>query len=248
MAKKLKTGPKRFVRLLFLVLFIFVGFEVSKYYITLNAERTPVYEKKEVYLGTDFGFLDLRSDYDYNQNGIDDYKDFLNGALEYAYLNPKYVSKYYGGGYPPETEGVCTDLIWFALKEGGYLLKDLMAKDIRNTKKQDTYGIDIIDDNIDFRRVGNQETFLKRYAKSLSTDIYNIMDFQPGDIIVFNHGEHIAMVSNKRNALGIVYLLQNRDETQEEKEEDRLLTTDMKVTGHYRIELNDKLNELLKSL
>ena len=151
-------------------------------------------------------------------------------------------------GIPPENEGVCTDVIWRALMEAGYLLKDMMAKDIRDTYDEDVYGIEIVDDNIDFRRVGNQETFLKRYATSLTTDIEDIKEFMPGDIVTFNDSEHIAIISDKRNAHGIPYLIQNSDEKQTEKEEDVLEITDMVVTGHYRFTYNENLKELIDSL
>ena len=55
------------------------------------------------------------SDIDYDQDGIDDYTDILLGAREYVSSKPIYKSAYYQGGYPPINEGVCTDVIWYAL-------------------------------------------------------------------------------------------------------------------------------------
>lgn len=74
---------------------------------------------------------------------------------------------------------VCTNASWIDLKS-------MMAQDIRDEYDNNTYSIEIIDDNIDFRRVGNQEIFLLRYAESLDIDIYNVGDFMPGDIVTFD--------------------------------------------------------------
>lgn len=59
-----------------------------------------------------FGIETIKSPVDFNGNGTDDYTDILLGAKKDAENKPKYVDKYYKGGYPPENEGVCTDLIW----------------------------------------------------------------------------------------------------------------------------------------
>ena len=121
----------------------------------------------------------------------------------------------------------------------------MMDKDIEENYKKGTYNIEVIDKNIDFRRVVNQEVFFQIYAESLNTNIYNIGEFMPGDIITFDDSAHIAMISDKYNINGVPYLIQNRDETQEQKEEDRLETTEMKVTGHYRFTYTNKIENLI---
>ena len=248
--RRLKPKAKRLKNIVILIFVLFIGFDFLEYEYTLHKKITPIKEEKEYYYLKDFGFLTLKSKYDYNNNGIDDYTDILNGAKKEAEANPKYISKYYAGGYPPDGEGVCTDVIWRSLKEAGYLLKDMMAKDIRDEyKKGDSpYNIDIIDDNIDFRRVSNQEVFLKRYAESLTTNIYEVGQFQPGDIVTFDDSDHIAMISDKMNKNGAPYLIQNGDEEQEEKEEDRLEMSEMEVTGHYRFTYSKKLQKLIDSM
>ena len=92
-----------------------------------------------------------------------------------------------------------------------------------------------------------QETFFMRYAKVLDTDMYNIGQFLPGDILTFDDSDHIAMVSDKYTIDGVPYLIQNRDEKQKVKEENRLEKTDMQITGHYRFEYSKKLQELIDS-
>ncbi len=121
----------------------------------------------------------------------------------------------------------------------------MMDKDIEETYKKGNYNIEIVDQNIDFRRVINQEVFFQRYAESLNTDIYAIGEFMPGDIVTFDNSAHIAMISDKYNINGVPYLIQNRDKTQKQKEEDRLETTEMKVTGHYRFTYTDKIEKLI---
>jgi len=251
--KKKKRKFKNNIKILFTAVLILVlltiAIEAGDYYLVYNEELKPISHKKEYYNISDFGFIREKSEADYDEDGIDDYTEFLNGEKKYAEFNPKYISKYYGGGYPPvEEEGVCTDLVWYAFKEAGYSLKDMIVCDIHQQAKKDTYGIEIIDDNIDFRRVGNQEIFFERYAKTLDTDIYNIGDFMPGDIVTFDYSAHIAMISDKYNQNGVPFLIQNRDETQKEKEEDRLEETDMIVTGHYRFEYNNEIQELINRM
>jgi len=248
MAKKKvkKTAKRTFVSLLLLVLlasFAVVGY----YYYILHREYTPKEEHTEkYYYSYDFGFLDKKSEYDYNKNGVDDYTEYLKGMKDVAEENPKYISKYYAGGYPPIGEGVCTDVVWRALKEAGYYLKDMIDQDIKESKS--SYNIDNPDPNIDFRRVSNQEIFFKRYAESLDTDIKNIKEFSAGDIITFDNSDHIAMISDKRNANGVPYLIQNGSEEQKEKEEDRLEVTPMKVTGHYRFTYSPQIQKLINKI
>jgi len=69
---------------------------------------------------------------DGDKDGIDDLDDIVKGARAEADRQPRYVNAYYQGGYPPETEGVCTDVIWRAFKDAGYNLKEMVDKDIRN--------------------------------------------------------------------------------------------------------------------
>lgn len=245
--QKFKRTIKRLILTILLITLIIAGVKFGEYYMTFKEELVPVDEEKEYYNLSDFGFIRELSETDYDNDGIDDYTDILNGEKKEAEKNPKYVSKYYANGYPPDGEGVCTDVVWRSLKEAGYDLKSMISADIRQEEKskKDTYGIEIIDDNIDFRRVDNQETFFIRYLPSLSTDIYEIGEFQPGDLVTFDYSDHIAMISDKYNKNGVPFVIQNRDETQKEKEEDRLEITDMEVTGHYRFEYSEKLQEII---
>ena len=67
---------------------------------------------------------------DKNQNDIDDPLDIVNAAREEVENRTRYKSAYYEDGYPPDSEGVCTDVIWRGLAGAGINLKDLIDQDI----------------------------------------------------------------------------------------------------------------------
>lgn len=182
------------------------------------------------YLANDFNIEIIESTIDFNNNGIDDYEDILNGAKKDAENHPRYKSTYYAGGYPPQSEGVCTDLVWRAFKEAGYSLKDMVDNDIEKNKKD--YNIQVIDKNIDFRRVVNLRVFFDKYATTLTNDINEIEEWMPGDIVIFGNNTHIGIVSNYRNKDGISYILHNGG--QPVRDEDYLKRGN--VTKHYRFD------------
>ena len=133
------------------------------------------------------------------------------GAREETDRKPWYRSAYYSGGYPPATEGVCTDLVWRAFQAAGYDLKKKMDADIRaNRGAYPRVGKP--DPNIDFRRVPNQTAFFRRHAKSLTTriDAKDLPSWQPGDIVVFTNPDHIAILSDRRNDRDFPLLLHNQ--------------------------------------
>ncbi len=186
----------------------------------------------KTYTAADFGIATVKSAVDFNQNGIDDYADFVLGARKDAERKPKYDGSYYvKGGFPPENIGVCTDLVWRAFREAGYDLKAMVDADIAahtalypRAKTPDP--------NIDFRRVKNLHVFFGRYALSLTTDLSQIDQFQPGDIVVVNDQSHIGIISDKRNEKGEPYFLHNAG--QWEREEDALAR--WSILAHYRFD------------
>lgn len=194
--------------------------------------------KHKTYRASDFGFENIKSKYDENKNGIDDYTDILLGARKDAENKPKYKSAYYAGGYPPDNEGVCTDVIWRAFQNAGYNLKEMVDNDIKNNveKYPETNGTP--DSNIDFRRVTNLKVFFDRNAINLTLDINKIEEWNPGDIVIFGENfSHIGIISDKRNKDGIPYLIHNAG--QFKREEDALLrwSTTKTITGHYRFDI-----------
>lgn len=206
------------IAFLIIILFAFVFLIFSK--------------NKTVYYAKDFGIEVIVSDKDYNNNGVDDYTDILLGAKKDAENKPKYKSAYYAGGYPPENEGVCTDLVWRALDNAGYSLKDLVSEDIKNNLSE-YKRVDKPDSNIDFRRVPNLLVFFERKAKKLTNDLTQIAEWQPGDIVIFGNS-HIGIISDKRNANGVPYLLHNGGQPNREEDILEWYTTYNPISGHYR--------------
>ncbi len=182
------------------------------------------------YENKDFGIEKYISNIDFDNDGIDDETDILESTKKYLATKPKYKSKYYIGGYPDDNYGVCTDVVSFGLKGAGYDLKKLVNDDINNHK--DLYNIDIIDENIDFRRVKNLKIYFENNAIKLTNDIYDISNWQGGDIVIFNN--HVGIVSDKRNKKGITFVLHHANPYQLHYEED-ILTQRKDNVGHYKV-------------
>ncbi len=200
-----------------LVLFFFIAYYLKD--IIFYKEYNASYFHIEVY----------KSSIDKDQDGIDDQTDFLNGVKAYIATKPKYKSKYYATGYPTDHYGVCTDVVINGFRSAGYDIMELVNEDIKENQK--LYNIEIIDKNIDFRRVRNLEIYLKRHAISLTTDVQEISLWQEGDIVVFKN--HIGVLSDKRNKKGIPFLIHHESPYQLHLEEDVL--EDFTILGHYRI-------------
>lgn len=186
-----------------------------------------------VYSDADFSMVYQPSRHDMNQNGIDDFTDILHGAQQAIAAKPKYKSAYYAGGYPPAGEAVCTDIIWMALQTAGYDLKTLVDSDISANPSLYPRTEGIPDPNIDFRRVPNLLIYLQRHTLSLTNDPTDISQWQAGDIVVFGDS-HIAIVSDKRNAKGIPYIISTTAAL--DYESDTLIKWNKKspITGHFR--------------
>lgn len=170
------------------------------------------------------------SNIDKDNDGIDDQTDILDGAKKYISTKPKYKSKYYNTGYPNDGYGVCSDVVAFALKDAGYDLQSLVNEHILANK--DLYDIEVVDKNIDFRRVKNLKIYLDYNAQSLTTDINDIEKWQGGDIVVFKN--HIGIVSDNRNRKGISFVIHHANPYQKYYEED-ILEYHNDIVGHYRI-------------
>ncbi len=181
------------------------------------------------YTNADFLIPDYRSQVDRDGDGIDDQTDILLSAREYLSANPQYQSKYYATGYPDDGYGVCTDVIAQALRGAGYDLMELVDRDIR--EHPEAYDVDMPDRNIDFRRVKNLQAYFDRHAQPLSTSLYDIYEWQGGDIVIFP--DHIGLVSDKRNRDGIPFLIHHYSPFQFTYEEDVLPR--YQILAHYRI-------------
>lgn len=177
-----------------------------------------------------FGIDTYVSEIDKDNDGIDDQSDVLNNAKEYVRKKPKYKSKYYSTGYPDDEYGVCSDVVGYALLNAGYDLMTLVNNDIVNNRER--YDIQVVDKNIDFRRVVNLKVYFDNNAIKLTNDIYDIDKWQGGDIVVFKH--HIGIVSDSRNKNGVSFIIHHANKWQINYEED-ILEDRNDIVGHYRI-------------
>ena len=184
--------------------------------------------------------LVLESDQD--GDGILDLDDILEGARMEVENQPRYKSAYYNGGYPLIMR-VCTDVIWRAYKNAGYDLKELIDKDIRENTADYPRVEGRPDPNIDFRRVPNLLVFFQRFGESLTLELIpndpeNLKEWQGGDIVVYGAPLwHIAIVSDKRRADGVPYIIHNAGPTP--REEDYLLKWTSPLIGHFRFPKGD---------
>ena len=180
---------------------------------------------------------DESSKVDKNANGIADPIDIVNSARKEAQQKTTYVDAYYVGGYPPDGEGVCTDVIWRGFKGIDVSIKDLIDNDIKSNMAEYKGLNGKPDPNIDFRRVLNQDVFFKKNCISLTKefkvdDINNLKEWQPGDIIVFIEGyEHIGIISDRRDEYGIPYVIHNSHPCASEA---KLSWFHNPIHGHYR--------------
>lgn len=152
---------------------------------------------------------------DKNNNGIPDPIDISNNVKVQLDKKIKYIDSYYQGGYPPDDEGVCTDVIWRAFNSIDINLKELIDKDISTNIHDYPRITGSPDPNIDFRRVPNQKSFFDKYAETLTSeiipgDVENLKQWQPGDIILYlKPYEHVGIVTDERDADGIPWVIHN---------------------------------------
>jgi len=238
MKKPLKKG----IKLLFALLVILAILLSVVYFIdTSYTIRARYFLNNLIKQGISLKKLEIPEEYsktDKNSNGIADPLDIVHEARKEVEKQTPYKSAYYSGGYPPESEGVCTDVIWRAFKGIDVDLKTLVDKDIKENTKLYYRVNNKPDPNIDFRRVPNLDVFFQRYAESITTEIKpgdseNLKQWHPGDIVVILEPyEHIGIISDKRTRDGIPYLIHNSYPRASEKAHFNLWISNIK--GHYR--------------
>lgn len=212
-------------KILVTLIIIFLLFFITLY-ILYKANIIP--NKK--YSNEDFNIKTYISNIDKDLDGIDDQTDIINNVRIYIETNPKYKSKYYEFGYPSDEYGVCTDVVARGLLWAGYDLMELVNQDIINNREM--YNIEVIDKNIDFRRVKNLKVYFENNSLKLTTDISKIHEWQGGDIVIFEN--HIGIVSDKRNQKGIPFVIHHANSYQVNYEED-ILGNRNDIVGHYRV-------------
>lgn len=219
---------KKFLKILTLTILTIIVFVLA---------LITYYIYKPAYTAEHFGITTIKSNSDKDGDGIDDYTDILLGAKAEAERKPKYQSTYYAGGYPPETEGVCTDVIWRSLKDAGYILKDMIDEDIAQNIEKYPRVEGKPDKNIDFRRVPNLKVYFERNHIILTNDLTQIAEWQPGDIVAFG-SRHVGIISDKRNKNGVPYLIHNGGQPNREEDILEIYNEFEPITGHYRLKEN----------
>lgn len=109
---------------------------------------------KKVVVPSDYSQADL------NQNGIAEPLDMVLTARKEVEQRTPYKSAYYAGGYPPDGEGVCTDVIWRGFQGADVTIKDLIDQDIAENTDLYSRVQGKPDPNIDFRRCQTRMSFL----------------------------------------------------------------------------------------
>lgn len=212
-------------------IFILNKYDVDiKYYINLGFEYAK--NAKGIEVPEEYSKIDK------NNNGTPDCLDIVNAARKEAENKTVYKDAYYKGGYPPDSEGVCTDVVWRGFRGIGVDLKSLVDKDIKNNVEAYPRVNGKPDPNIDFRRVRNLDVFFKRNALELTKElkpfnVENLKQWQPGDIvIIMKPFEHVAIVSDKRSKNGVPYVIHNT--APHAIESGSLVNWAPYIYGHYR--------------
>jgi uncharacterized protein YijF (DUF1287 family) len=149
--------------------------------------------------------------------------------------DPAYVKLGYPGGDVPIERGVCTDVIIRALRKENVDLQVLVHEDkARAPQAYPRRGDkDVLDANIDHRRVANLMIFFARSSRGVPVTAAGA-DYLPGDIVVWRlpFGPlHIGLVTS-RLAPGTTRPLVVHNIGEGAQCEDVLFT--YKLVGHYR--------------
>lgn len=151
-------------------------------------------------------------------------------------LSNEYYSHWW---FPPENTGVCTDVIWRAYRD---IWKDFKKILWEHHDKFPRLYQDFGDNNINFRRVKNIDTFYKNTAKVLTNemipnDTVNLSEWQTGDIVIFQalppkNLWHIGIIADSRRDDGVPFMIDNHGQWT------RISSTPLdwptKIIWHYR--------------
>lgn len=165
-------------------------------------------------------------------------QEIVAGAVAYLETKPVYDgSKVFPGGVPTDGTGVCTDVVWYAVKAAGMDLRELVDADRRADPK--AYAAfapagEQPNPDIDYRRVRNLMVFFDRHATQLTTDTSEVEAWQPGDLVVWK--EHIAVISDRRNAEGLPYVLHHEGSLPWSRYEVDAFRQRGEALRHYRLE------------
>ena len=222
-------------------LWIFGGVIITIFFLYIFSYKDSGKEDGFIFKDKKLEVPSIEINHDEDKDGIKDLAELVEGARKEVKNKSTYKSAYYQGGYPPETEGVCTDVVWRAFQNAGYDLKKLVDADIKKNPSKYPRTEGKPDPNIDFRRVPNLDVFFKRHALVLTTtlkpgNVESLKEWQAGDIVTFGAPVfHVGIVSSERRSDGVPYIIHNAGPAP--REEDAILywhENVSKIIGHYR--------------
>jgi uncharacterized protein YijF (DUF1287 family) len=170
------------------------------------------------------------------------FQALVQAAWQRTTLPVRYDGSYrrlsYPMGDPPDTIGVCSDVVIRAYRKVGLDLQQAVHRDMRRhfAAYPKLWGLRRTDRNIDHRRVPNLRVFLTRMGASRRLS-RNPADYRPGDLVTWNLRRdggslpHIGIVVDRRSADGRRPLIIHNI-GQGPMAEDMLF--DYPITGHYR--------------
>ena len=148
--------------------------------------------------------------------------------------DPAYVELPFPGGDIPRERGVCTDVIIRAYRDAfGLDLQTLVNTDMRTAFAEypRRWGLTGPNANIDHRRVGNLQVFLRRRGAALAYVVPAAFD--SGDLVTLKlpgNLDHIGIVSDQSGPQGLPLLIHNIGQGAREKEVMHVFP----LTGRFR--------------
>lgn len=187
------------------------------------------------------------SAHDRDGDGIPDALDLLIGAKKTVANADAYTREaegYIDLGYPmgdvPRTIGVCTDVIIRAARNAGIDLQKELHDDIRRARAAYPMVKGAGDPNIDQRRVATLLPYFKRHWESHTARLDDASDpLRPGDVTFMDTfpnrsgPDHIGILSDQLDALGLPLVINNWTEGTVTKEMD--LLTFVPVLYRFRL-------------
>ena len=177
------------------------------------------------------------ADEDRDRDGIVDRLDFVLGAKKLLLNRARYIERYvqirYPGGDVPREEGVCTDTVIRALRNGGIDLQREVHEDIARAPRSYPM-VEKVDSSINHRRVKTLLPWFERHWDTLPVG----KRFLPGDVVFFDTfpsragPDHLGVVSDRLDGHGLPMVINNWTTGAVDAEMD--LLSWVPVTPHFR--------------
>lgn len=176
-------------------------------------------------------------DEDRDGDGVVDRLDFVLGGKKLVQNRARYIERYVGMKYPggdvPRSEGVCTDTVVRALRNGGLDLQREVHEDIVRARRAYSM-VEKVDTNINHRRVRTVLPWFLRHWRTLPEGTPHL----PGDVVFFDTfpsrtgPDHLGVVVETRGPSGRPMVVNNWTDGTVDAEMD--LLSWVPVTHHFR--------------